>query len=258
MRCGFDGAGDNLRWAESCCLKRLQATSHQEQDGHWILCGDSDTNGDSPSMTSRSGFEAGSGRPTSLPMPTRSGSTAGAGRPTSLPATERSGSDVSGSGSMGSSSMQSGPPSGKGASTCQPSSSRSGKAGRLSSGVGSSSKGMPTQSGSRSGGTSSFSMNISTPSGSQMVGESTTSLGLWTPSGLIAPSAGTPADLASSATGDESVGSLYSGSVGSDSRGGPKRSLITNPWNFQHANRQRGLNSTALSKLYKEQKSKEH
>ena len=93
-----------------------------------------------------------------------------------------------------------------------------------------------------------------------MADESFTSLGLRARSGLsVAPSAGNPAVAVSSAAGAESDGTLLRGSIGSASRGGPNRPSITNPWNlFQHANRQRGLTSTALAKMYKEQVSTEH
>ena len=56
-------------------------------------------------------------------------------------------------------------------------------------------------------------------------------------------------------------GALCSGSIGSagsdeDSKGRPKGWKLSNPWNqFQHADRNKGLTSTMLSRLYQDGKS---
>ena len=105
-------------------------------------------------------------------------------------------------------------------------------------------------------GQSSSSLSRTTPSGSQLANEGAISMGLSSQSGSGgAPAAGQPAALVSAVASDESDGTLEAG-IGGASRGGPKGSEIKNPWNvFQHANRQQGLHSTALSKMYKEHKS---
>ena len=75
--------------------------------------------------------------------------------------------------------------------------------------------------------------------------------------------AGDPAASSSAVAACESdFGALWRDSVGSagseeNSKAGLKGPKPSNPWNqFQHANRNRGLTSTMLSKLYQDGKSK--
>ena len=153
---------------------------------------------------------------------------------------------------------------GVGESSCQRMPSRSGTAGASSVGVGaSSSQSMPSRSGTAgasSTGVGPTSKRMTRQSGSSSADGSSACMKRGSNSGIgLGSVAGKPATVADVAATSESIdGALDSGSVGEVSIG-TQEPEIRNPWNvFQHANRQRGLNSTALSRMYKEQKSKEH
>eukprot|EP00435_Cladocopium_sp_Y103_P033382 s1981_g8.t1 len=238
---------------KSFCLRRVRRCSEgsvaeelvrpqlwSQRDQNVVVISEDESNGaegESSSLTARSGFEASSQRPLKS-----GGKGRGEGASTSLSPRGRSGCEASGSGPMRPSSLERVPPSGFAASSS-------------GIGAGSSSMRMSRRSGLSSADESATSLPMSTRSGSHAAAERTMSLGLKQRSGLSSmPAAGNPADLGVSVVSVESSGSLSAASVGDNSKGGLKGSEIRNPWNlFQHVNRQRGMNSTALAKMYKEQ-----
>ena len=243
MALGAVYAGQLVVEASKCCLKRFKRAPEmnplQEQhefqcDGRYNQkCGDAAGSGPMRTSSMRSRTPSGSGASSCQSMPSRSG-TAGA---SSIGVGESSCQRMpSRSGTAGASSV------GVGASSSQSMPSRSGTAGASSTGVVPTSKRMTRQSGSSSADGNSACVKRGSNSGKDL--------------GSVAGKPATVADVA--ATSESIDGALDSGSVGEVSIG-TQEPEIRNPWNvFQHAKRQRGLNSTALSRMYKEQKSKEH
>ena len=131
----------------------------------------------------------------------------------------------------------------------------SSSAGSLGEGAeGTSSMSTRPQSGSRGIGDRTSSLTFRPQSGLCSAAERSTSLTASSRSGLaVVAAAGDPAASSSAAEAVIVGGVESSGS----SKGGSKKPHQENPWNvFQHAHRGKGLDSTSLAMLYKEEKAK--
>ena len=235
MALGAIYAGQVLYSATDHCLRRLRVPQERARLSP-AGCSDSGVSSSDESVLVVSEDEMAS---------SSAGQRGESARTSSKRSTRQSGT----SSAIGAVSKRSSSRSGTGSALGAPAQSLSSRSGTCSA-LGASTQSSSSQSGSAS---AAGSISSSIQGG---VAERSTSLRMRTPSGTNeALSAGQPAESADVAAAAQSIGALQSSGIGDVGRGkGTKGSKISNPWNsFQHEHKGKGLNSTAMSKLYKGQ-----